>query len=60
MACKSDIRQGSYSEPIILLLAMGGAWLHPPGWTATLVVGFPLIFLIQSLFQEPDDIGENP
>ena len=58
-----EIRQSSYAEPTILLLAIGGAWLHPLGWTVTLVVGFPLIFLIQSLLQEPDQKlqsdGEN-
>ena len=57
------IRRASYAEPTILLFAIGAAWLHPLGWTVTLVIGFPLIFLIQSLFQEPEQAlqsdGEN-
>ncbi|MEO1300404.1 MAG: TMEM175 family protein [Cyanobacteria bacterium J06636_16] len=42
------IRQESYTEPLISLLAIGGAWIAPWGWTATFAVGFPIAFLIQA------------
>jgi uncharacterized membrane protein len=42
------IRQEGYAEPLISLLAIGGAWISPWGWTATFVVGFPIAFLIQA------------
>ncbi|MDJ1183737.1 TMEM175 family protein [Roseofilum casamattae] len=52
-----DIRQEGYIEPIISLLAIGGAWLASWGWTATFVVGFPVAFLIQSkLTNSKDDV----
>ena len=44
-----EIRQESYIEPIISLVAIAGAWLAPWGWTATFLVGFPVAFLIKSL-----------
>ncbi|NER08312.1 MAG: hypothetical protein F6K17_40090, partial [Okeania sp. SIO3C4] len=43
-----NIRQESYIEPLISLLAIGGAWIAPWGWTATFAVGFPVAFLIQA------------
>jgi uncharacterized membrane protein len=43
-----NIRQEGYIEPLISLLAIGGAWITPWGWTATFAVGFPVAFLIQS------------
>ena len=46
-----QIRQESYVEPIVSLLAIGGALIHPLGWILTFIFGFPLIFLIQRLFQ---------
>ncbi len=42
------IRQESYIEPIIYLLAIGVGWLVPWGWTITVIVGFPIAFLIQA------------
>ncbi len=45
------IRQESYVEPIVSLLAIGGALIHPLGWILTFIIGFPLIFLIQRLFR---------
>ena len=44
-----QIRQESYVEPIVSLLAIGGALIHPLGWILTFIFGFPLIFLIQRL-----------
>lgn len=43
-----NIRQEGYTEPLISLLAIGGAWIAPWGWTATFAVGFPIAFLIQA------------
>ena len=45
------IRQENYIEPIIALLSIVGALIHPLGWVLTFLVGFPLIFMIQMLFQ---------
>mgnify|MGYP001793850894 FL=1 len=45
------IRQETYAEPIVSLLAIGGALIHPWGWILTFILGFPLIFLIQRLFR---------
>ena len=42
------IRQESYIEPIIYLLAIVVGWLVPWGWTITVIVGFPIAFLIQA------------
>ncbi len=51
-----QIRQESYVEPVVSLLAIGGALIHPLGWVLTFIVGFPLIFLIQRLFQINDQV----
>ncbi len=40
------IRQESYIEPIVSLLAVGGALIAPWGWTATLSVGLLFAYLI--------------
>lgn len=50
-----NIRQEGYIEPLISLLAIGGAWLAPWGWTATFAVGFPIAFLIQAQLARPED-----
>ena len=44
------MRQESYSEPVLSLLAIGGALIHPQGWTVTFLVGFLLIFRYQVMF----------
>ncbi|NEP84041.1 MAG: DUF1211 domain-containing protein [Okeania sp. SIO3B3] len=49
-----QIRQESYVEPIISLLAIVGALIHPLGWILTFILGFPLIFMIQRLFRISD------
>ncbi len=41
------VRQESYIEPIIFLLAIGAALLAPWGWSITVFLGFPIAFLIQ-------------
>ncbi|MGD1914138.1 MAG: TMEM175 family protein [Rivularia sp. (in: cyanobacteria)] len=46
-----QIRQESYVEPIVSLLAIVGALIHPLGWILTFILGFPFIFLIQRLFR---------
>ncbi|MEM9092557.1 MAG: TMEM175 family protein [Cyanobacteria bacterium P01_F01_bin.53] len=42
------IRQESYIEPSIYLLAIGANWLVSWGWSATVTLGFPIAFLIQA------------
>ncbi len=42
------IRQESYSEPIIYLLAIGLGWLAPGSWEITVDLGFVIVFLIQA------------
>lgn len=54
------IRQESYAEPLISLLAMGGAWLAPWGWTATFAVGFPMAFLIQTQLTRREKNTDEP
>ncbi|NEO31022.1 MAG: DUF1211 domain-containing protein [Symploca sp. SIO3C6] len=46
-----QIRQESYVEPIVSLFAIGGALIHPLGWTLTFILGLPLFFLIQRLLR---------
>ena len=41
------IRQESYIEPSIYLLAIGAGWLVPWGWGITVMLGFSIAFLIQ-------------
>ena len=43
-----NIRQESYLEPIIYLLAIGIGWLIPGGWSVTVTLGFPIAFLLQA------------
>ncbi len=42
------IRQESYIEPSIYLLAIGTGWLVSWGWSITVTLGFPIAFLIQT------------
>ena len=42
------IRQESYIEPSIYLLAIGAGWLVSWGWSITVTLGFPIAFLIQA------------
>lgn len=42
------IRQESYIEPIIYLLAIVIGWLIPGGWSVTVTLGFPIAFLLQA------------
>lgn len=42
------IRQESYSEPIIYLLAIGLGWLVPGSWEITVDLGFVIVVLIQA------------
>ena len=42
------IRQESYIEPSIYLLAIVSGWLVPWGWAITVTLGFPTAFLIQA------------
>ncbi|MEM9217225.1 MAG: TMEM175 family protein [Cyanobacteria bacterium P01_F01_bin.150] len=42
------IRQESYIEPTIYLLAIGAGWLVSWGWSMTVTFGFPIAFLIQA------------
>ncbi|MEM6452612.1 MAG: TMEM175 family protein [Cyanobacteria bacterium P01_D01_bin.105] len=42
------IRQESYIEPSIYMLAIGTSWLVPWGWSITVTLGFPIAFLIQA------------
>lgn len=46
-----QIRQESYIEPIVSLLAIVSALIHPLGWILAFIIGFPLIFLFQRLFR---------
>ena len=41
------VRQESYIEPGIYLLAIVVGWLVPGGWGITVMLGFPIAFLIQ-------------
>jgi uncharacterized membrane protein len=51
-----QIRQESYIEPILYLLAIGAAWLAPWGWFLTLLIGFPAALFIQSrMFRHATD-----
>ncbi|MEO1095063.1 MAG: TMEM175 family protein [Cyanobacteria bacterium J06638_28] len=54
------IRQESYTEPLISLLAIGGAWIAPWGWTATFAVGFPIAFLIQAQLARREKYTAEP
>ena len=42
------IRQESYIEPSIYLLAIGTSWMVSWGWSITVTLGFPIAFLIQA------------
>ncbi|MEO1522944.1 MAG: TMEM175 family protein [Cyanobacteria bacterium J06633_2] len=42
------VRQESYIEPGIYLLAIGVGWLVPWGWSVTVTLGFPIAFLLQA------------
>ena len=42
------LRQESYIEPSIYLLAIGAGWLVSWGWSTTVTLGFPIAFLIQA------------
>ena len=42
------VRQESYIEPGIYLLAIGTGWLVSWGWSITVALGFPIAFLIQT------------
>ncbi|MGF1461343.1 MAG: TMEM175 family protein [Leptolyngbyaceae cyanobacterium] len=42
------LRQESYIEPTIYLLAIGAGWLVSWGWSITVTLGFPIAFLIQA------------
>lgn len=53
------IRQESYVEPVISLLAIAGALIHPWGWDATFLIGFPLFFLTQKFFQNKEQDRES-
>lgn len=56
-----NIRQESYIEPLISLLAIGGAWIAPWGWSATFAVGFPIAFLIQAqLSRREENTNKQP
>ena len=55
-----NIRQEGYIEPLISLMAIGGAWLAPWGWTATFAVGFPIAFLIQAQFARRANNAAKP
>jgi uncharacterized membrane protein len=46
-----QIRQESYVEPLIFLLAIAGALIHPWGWFATFLL-IPVIQLVQSQNQK--------
>ncbi|MGD1907850.1 MAG: TMEM175 family protein [Leptolyngbyaceae cyanobacterium] len=46
------VRQESYAEPLVALLAIGGALIHPFGWTVTFFVGLPLVFIVQAVAQK--------
>ncbi|NEQ97730.1 MAG: DUF1211 domain-containing protein [Cyanothece sp. SIO2G6] len=48
------IRRESFTEPLIALLAIAGAWLAPWGWSVTFLVGFPLAFFIQAQLSSKD------
>ena len=50
-----NIRRESYTEPLISLLAIGGAWIAPWGWSATFVVGFPIAFLVQAQLSQREE-----
>lgn len=45
-----DVRQESYIEPTIYLLAIGAGFLVPWGWSITVALGFPIAFLLQAYF----------
>lgn len=55
-----NIRQEGYTEPLISLLAIGGAWIAPWGWTATFAVGFPIAFLIQAQLARQEKNAAEP
>lgn len=42
------VRQESYIEPIIYLLAIVIGWLIPGGWSIIVIFGFPIAFLLQA------------
>ena len=48
-----QIRQESYVEPLISLLAIAGALIHPWGWFATFLL-IPAIQFVQSQSQRPE------
>lgn len=43
------VRQESYIEPIIYLLAIVIGWLIPGGWSIIVIFGFPIAFLLQAM-----------
>lgn len=51
------IRQESYIEPSIYLLAIGAGWLVSWGWSITVTLGFPIAFLIQAAFASQQTKG---
>lgn len=51
------IRQESYIEPIVSLLAIGVALIAPWVWTATLYVGFLLAYSIYFALKRSPKVG---
>ena len=51
------IRQESFIEPSIYLLAIGVGWLVPWGWSITVTLGFPIAFLIQAALASQQTTG---
>ena len=51
------VRQESYIEPSIYLMAIGASCLVSWGWSITVTVGFPLAFVIQAILsrQQTED-----
>mgnify|MGYP001796697482 CR=1 FL=1 len=51
------VRQESYIEPTIYLLAIGADWLVSWGWSITVTLGFPIAFLIQAVLTSQQTKG---